>query len=277
MYVGYFDEFGHNGAFISRHDPRYNTHPVFGIGGFIIPAENVRKLSGIFRHIKENGLKEEIQSKVIEKGKPVEHWEKKGASLLTTNNVHKYREVRSMVNRVLATLDRLDAKVVFYGQEKPRGTNDETLENEAARYDHAMKQLILRVNRTLPDDENYLLLLDKQGPKERMKIFASSAAFMFSHEEANKLLEPPVEAESHLYQTVQCADWICALIGRIAGYKYDPGFNEHAWAVTYFGKRLAGIVSDQSKVRAAGSGKDMYGNHLASHSSCFSEKEITRR
>ena len=135
---------------------------------------------GVFRHVKEAGLKEEIHAKVIAKGKPVEHWEKKGASLLTTNNVRKYREVRGMVNRLLNTLDRLDAKVVFYGQEKPRGTNDETAENETSRYDHAMKQLIQRVNRSLPDGENYLLLMDKQGPKERMEIFASSAAFMFS-------------------------------------------------------------------------------------------------
>lgn len=276
MYLGYFDEFGHNGAFIARDHPKYNTHPVFGIGGFIIPADNVRQLSGVFRHVKETGLKEEIQAKVIAKGKPVEHWEKKGASLLTTNNVRKYREVRGMVNRLLNTLDRLDAKVVFYGQEKPRGTNDETAENESSRYDHAMKQLIQRVNRSLPDGENYLLLMDKQGPKERMEIFASSAAFMFSHREADRLLEPPLEVESHLYQTVQCADWLCALVGRIAGYKYDPGFNEHSWAVTYFGERLANIVSDQSKILAADNGKDMYGNHLGSHTQCFSYMEIRR-
>lgn len=277
MYLGYFDEFGHNGAFISRHDPKYNTHPVFGLGGFIIPADNARHLSGVFRHVKEAGLEEEIHAKVIAKGKPVEHWEKKGASLLTTKNVRKYREVRSMLNRVLNTLDRLDAKVVFYGQEKPRGTNDETGESETSRYDHAMKQLIQRVNRSLPDGQNYLLLMDKQGPKERMEIFASSAAFMFSHREADRLLEPPIEVESHLYQTVQCADWLCALIGRIAAYKYDPGFNEHSWAVKYFGERLAKITSGQSKIRAAGNGKDMYGNHLASHTQCFSDKEIRHR
>ena len=56
MYVGYFDEFGHNGLYVGRHDARYKTHPVFGLGGFIIPADNVRRLSGAFRYIKESGL-----------------------------------------------------------------------------------------------------------------------------------------------------------------------------------------------------------------------------
>lgn len=42
MYIGYFDEFGHNGAYISRNDRKFKTHPAFGIGGFIIPADNAR-------------------------------------------------------------------------------------------------------------------------------------------------------------------------------------------------------------------------------------------
>ena len=231
MHIGYFDEFGHNGAYKSRQDPHLKTHPVFGIGKFIIPADNVRLFSGQFRHLKETGLKSEIEAKVIRKGKKIEHWEKKGSALLTTRNITRYQELRTIINRLLNTLDRLDAQIVFYGQEKPRGTNDDTGENEYSRYDHAMKQLIQRIDRTLPVDEKHLLILDKQGPRERAEIFASSAAFMFSNENAAKLLEPPLEVESHLYQTIQCADWLCALIGRIAAYKYDPDFREFKGAV----------------------------------------------
>lgn len=274
MYIGYFDEFGHNGAYISRTDPRYKTHPVFGIGGFIIPANNVRQLSGAFRRIKECGLKAEIDAKVIAKGKPVERWEKKGAALLTTQNVQKYREVRNIINRLLNKLEQLDAQVIFYGQEKPRGTNEETGENETSRYDHAMKQLIQRVNWSLPGDQRHLMILDKQGPKERMEIFASSAAFMFSNQDADKLLEPPLEVESHLYQTVQCADWICALLGRISAFKYDPDFREFEWAIKYFGNRLAHTSSPHSKIRAANEGKNMYSNHLGSYRECYSKAEI---
>lgn len=274
MYIGYFDEFGHNGAYISRSDLNFKTHPVFGIGGFIIPANNVRQLSGAFRKIKERGLKAEIDAKVIAKGLPVERWEKKGAALLTTKNVEKYREVRQMMNRMLNKLEQLDAQVIFYGQEKPRGTNEDTGEDEQSRYDHAMKQLIQRVNWSLSANQRHLMVLDKQGPKERMEIFASSAAFMFSHQDADKLLEPPLEVESHLYQTVQCADWICALLGRISAFKYDPEFKEFDWAIRYFGNRLAHASSPHSKIRAAEAGRDMYANHLGSYRSCYSENEV---
>ena len=71
-------------------------------------------------------------------------------------------------------------------------------------------------------------------------------------------------------QTVQCADWLCALLGRIAAYKYDPDFDEFEWAVTYFGNRLSHISSKHAKIRANGDGKDMYSNHLGSKRKCFS-------
>lgn len=276
MYIGYFDEFGHNGAYISRTDPAYKTHPAFGIGGFIIPADNVRHLSGSFRRIKETGLKAEIDAKVVAKGKPVEHWEKKGAALLTTYNVEKYVEVRRIINRVLNKLRQFEAQIIFYGQEKPRGSNEETSENEASRYDYAMKQLIQRINWSIPEDQHHLMILDKQGPKERMKIFASSAAFMFSNKDADKLLEPPLEVESHLYQTVQCADWICALLSRISAYKYDSEFDEFEWAINYFGTKLADLSSPQSKIRAANTeaDKDIYPNHLASFKKCYSDSAL---
>lgn len=270
VYVGYFDEFGHNGAYVSRSDPSYKTHPVFGLGGFVIPEQNIRKLSGAFRFIKEHGLREEIEAKVISEGKRVEHWEKKGSALLTTKNIAKYRETRRLIFRVLDTLKSLDAQVVFYGQEKFRGIPSEVLETNAERYDHAMKQLIQRVNWDLPDDGNLLMVLDKQGERERLEIFAGAAAFMFSSEDATKLVEPPMEVESHLYQTVQCADWICAILGRIAAYKYDPDFAEYKWAIKYFGERLASVTSEHSKIRAASSAtKDIYPKFLGNYATCF--------
>ncbi|WP_114991853.1 DUF3800 domain-containing protein, partial [Mobiluncus mulieris] len=166
MYVGYFDEFGHNGAYVARYDDSYKTHPVFGLGGFVIPAENVRKLSGAFRAIKENGLREEISAKVTSQGKRVERWEKKGSALLTTRNIERYPETRKIIFRVINKLEQLDAQVVFYGQEKLRGTPSQVKETNSHRYDHVMKQLIQRVNWSLPDGENLLLVLDKQGERE---------------------------------------------------------------------------------------------------------------
>lgn len=96
MHIGYFDEFGHNGAYVNGYDVHFKPHPVFAIGRFIIPAQNVRRLSGSFKHLKETGLRAEIEAKVRAKGKKVEHWEKKGAALLTTRNARKYSELRRL-------------------------------------------------------------------------------------------------------------------------------------------------------------------------------------
>ncbi|MCV0012671.1 DUF3800 domain-containing protein [Mobiluncus mulieris] len=274
MYVGYFDEFGHNGAYVARYDDSYKTHPVFGLGGFVIPAENVRKLSGAFRAIKENGLREEISAKVTSQGKRVERWEKKGSALLTTRNIERYPETRKIIFRVINKLEQLDAQVVFYGQEKLRGTPSQVKETNSHRYDHVMRQLIQRVNWSLPDGENLLLVLDKQGERERLEIFASAAAFMFSSENATKLIEPPMEVESHFYQTVQCADWICAVLGRIAAYKYDPDFAEYKWAVKYFGDRLAQVTSAKSKIRSStDDARDIFPEYLGNYTTCYSASD----
>ena len=178
-------------------------------------------------------------------------------------------------SRVLNKLRDLGAEVVFYGQEKPRGGPSEIQESNAQRYDHAMKQLIKRISWDLPDGENLLMILDKQGDRERLEIYAGVASFMFSNEHAKRLIEPPMEVESHLYQTVQCADWICALLGRIAAYKFDPAFEEFRWAPEYFGGRLASITSKSSKIRGANAAsRDIYSQHLGKFTTCYDSGQV---
>lgn len=274
MHIGYFDEFGHNGLYKSRNDKSFKTHPVFGLGGFIIPVDNIRALSGAFRWIKESGLKAEIDAKVIARGKKIEHWEKKGSALLTTRNIQKYREVRRIIGRVIKKLADLEAKIVFYGQEKNRGGPGEVNETNSQRYDHAIRQLIKRIHWDLPQEENLMMILDKQGDKERLEIFATAASFMFSNEHASRLLEPPMEVESHLYQTVQCADWICAVLGRITAYKYDPDFHEHQWASQYFGSQIARITTKNSKVRGVNGSRDLFPRYLGNLGTCFDPEKV---
>lgn len=49
----------------------------------------------------------------------------------------------------------------------------------------------------------------------RTQIVSEASIQMFG-EARTTMIEPPVQAESHLFQTLQCADWLCGLIGRIA-------------------------------------------------------------
>lgn len=41
MIFAYLDEFGHNGPYISRDHKQYNTSPVFGLAGFLMPEAQV--------------------------------------------------------------------------------------------------------------------------------------------------------------------------------------------------------------------------------------------
>ena len=41
-YFAYLDEFGHVGPYVARTDPKYRESPVFGLAGFVLPAEEVR-------------------------------------------------------------------------------------------------------------------------------------------------------------------------------------------------------------------------------------------
>jgi hypothetical protein len=51
-YVAYLDEFGHIGPYVSRQHSKYNDSPVFGLGGFLIPVEEVREFAIYFYKLK---------------------------------------------------------------------------------------------------------------------------------------------------------------------------------------------------------------------------------
>jgi hypothetical protein len=58
-------------------------------------------------------------------------------------------------------------------------------------------------------------------------------------DKCRSLIEPPLQGESHLFQTLQCADWLCALVGRLMAFSVEP--EEYAdWAIfhKYFYDRV---------------------------------------
>ena len=58
-------------------------------------------------------------------------------------------------------------------------------------------------------------------------------------EPRRNLIEPPFQAESHRYQTLQAADWIAGLVGRLGAFWADPSaFPENEIFRRYFGQRL---------------------------------------
>ena len=63
---------------------------------------------------------------------------------------------------------------------------------------------------------------------------------MYAREEPRRhLIEPPFHLESHRYQTLQAADWIAGLVGRLGSIWTDPAaYTENQVFRRYFEHRL---------------------------------------
>jgi hypothetical protein len=238
VYVAYLDEFGHIGPFVSRSHAAHNTSPVFGLGGLVLPVERVRSFASFFYRLKCNLLAFEIERA----GVPAHRWEKKGASLYTTQNVLKYVELRRATARLLNRIEKDHGMVFYVGVEKAR-----MAEGHDAKelYRAVLEKAIARLD-TFCDrcDGLFLTVLDEhQDRKSREELVAAASGEMFGDSRIARMIEPPIQAESHLFQTLQCADWICGLLGRAGCYRVAPAeYEDLSWVSTYFTRRLARVA-----------------------------------
>ncbi|WP_373062586.1 DUF3800 domain-containing protein [Gemmatimonas sp.] len=101
-------------------------------------------------------------------------------------------------------------------------------------------ELLLRKLDEFAASEGAQLLLVMDEHQDRDAWVDQAARMMYQN--ADKLrhfIEPPYQVESHRYQTVQCADWICGLIGRFGAYRADPdAYSDWQWAEQVFAPRI---------------------------------------
>lgn len=235
LYVVYLDEFGHDGPFISRQHPKYNESPIFGLGGFALPYTEVRSFASWFFSLKKNLLAWEIDRS----GEHPAKWEKKGASLYTTKNVQTYYELRQATNRILNKMKNSGGFCFYFGVEKYNATNGH---DAKALYKVTLGKAMRRIDEEFANLGGHaLIILDQHQQRNSLVEYASKT--MFGENPARSLIEPPVQVESHLYQTLQCADWLCGLLGRLHAHRVRPiEFKEFAWAETYFGGRIDAVA-----------------------------------
>lgn len=263
MLIAYLDEFGHVGPYIDPEHAKYNTHPVFGYAGFVMPSQNVRQFGAFFEYIKANLLDFEIQRD----GAHPCRWEKKGAALLTTTNVQRYPDLTQSLNRLFRRLQELDGQVIYYGQVKPVGSAKETNESASDRNAHHLRQILCRLSSYANNrDSDVMVVLDATDEKARLDAVSAMSRFIYaktSPNELKRIVEVPMQVESHLYGTIQFADWLCALIGRLSHYEYVDG-SQFGWASQKFGPKLLSVCATaQSKIRHPLTGQqDNYPRHL---------------
>lgn len=229
----YLDEFGHDGPFVSRQDPRHNASPIFGLGGFLLPSEKVRRFSTWFYQLKCRLLDFEIQRSGVEPYR----WEKKGSALYTTRNIRQYPELRRATFRLLNRIRNDEGMVFYVGIQKTHRPEDH---HPTRLFRAILREAIKRLDQFCASrDAQFLLVLDEKDDSYRPEIVEESSIRMFGQDQRRTLIEPPIQAESHLYQTLQCADWLCGLTGRVGCYQALPGqYPDFAWTRQYFSARL---------------------------------------
>lgn len=231
MLIVYLDEFGHVGPYISPKHKKYHENPVFGYGGFVIPEVEVRRFGGYFEHIKERLLAEEIRAANVHPRR----WEKKGASLLTTKNYNKYgSEMIPALKRISRELKRSRGNVFFFGQEKSLGPVSISCESTQEREKHCLIQTIKRVGSIgASKDDEIMVIMDATEADNRTRAVSTLGSTIFSRhadKDLSRVVDIPLQADSHLYGTVQFADWICALLGRLCQYHFSES-REFSWSV----------------------------------------------
>lgn len=238
FYIAYLDEFGHIGPFISRSHAKHNTSPVFGLGGFVLPVERVRPFASYFYELKCNLLAFEIERAGI----PAFLWEKKGASLYTTENVLRYAQLRRATLRLLNRIEKDKGMVFYVGVQKTHSPEEH---DPKALYRAVLREAIKRLDDFCGRREDlFMMVLDElQDRRFREEIVAEASCEMFGDARRVRMIEPPIQAESHLFQTLQCADWICGLVGRAGCHLVAPAeYEDLVWVPKYFSERLSRVA-----------------------------------
>jgi hypothetical protein len=181
------------------------------------------------------------------------NWEKKGSSLYTKKNVEKYRELRSATYRLFNRIKADGGFVIYVGIEKHLSVE---LSSPKGLYKQVMHEMIKRLDSECEARKSkFMIMLDQQDDMQecgkdkglRYEIVKGAAQSMFGADGRKNLIEPPVQAESHLYQTLQCADWICGLVGRLTRYEVESQhFPDHKIFETYFSDRLRQVARRSS-------------------------------
>ncbi|WP_237380656.1 DUF3800 domain-containing protein [Cupriavidus sp. SW-Y-13] len=250
-YVVYLDEFGHIGPFVARDHAKYNDSPVFGLAGFMLPAAQVREFAIYFYKLKCHLLAWDLEHKNPH-DLPACRWEKKGSALFTARNVLTYQSLRQATFRLLNRIAAVGGHVVYTGEHK---VSDAGLHFPAEIFKRQLLCAVRQVDgHCAQTNATCMVLLDHQdaGDEWRERNVEACTVAMFEDEDGRcrRLIEPPLQGESHLFQTLQCADWLCGLIGRLSAHAAAP--DEYAdWAVfhKYFHDRVRAVALDSSGIQ----------------------------
>ncbi len=256
MLFAYLDEFGHQGPFVARTDPRFNESPVFGMAGIILPGCAVRPFATRFLQLKEKLLAEDI----AKANKMAAKWEKKGTDLFRPRAIQRYPSIREGGFRLLNYVQSCGGKVFFYGREKIKGATDV---NSNGLYTTVLSKTIRRIDDyATKTKEDFVMVVDQHSA--RKELLECAAKTMFGSSPARRLVSPPFEVESYLNQNIQAADWVATIIARIWNYRLEPEqYKDHEQITNYFGDRIARLTAHSAVERRKAAASTREGSEFA--------------
>lgn len=141
--------------------------------------------------------------------------------MFTTANVLKYAELRHATTRLINRVQKEGGMIFYVGVEKTHSPEDH---NPKRLYHAVLRESIKRLDHFCRRKRSlFMIVIDEQSePDFRAEIVAEASREMFGNARRARMIEPPIQAESHLFQTLQCADWVCGLVGRVGAWLVAP-------------------------------------------------------
>lgn len=234
----YLDEFGHIGPFMSRKNVRYNESPVFGLAGVILPETAIRPFATKFLQLKQYVFGREIARTGIQ----ASHWEKHGSEIFTPKHLARYPHFRSTGFRLLNYIRDCGGRVFYYGRVKIYGTtNVNSVGLYTTTLSHAIRQL---ENYSAANKATFVMVVDEHSTRKQLLITSLKTMYDQTDRGARHLLSPPFEVESYANQNIQAADWVAAIVGRLAAYAALPDqYADHLKFHEYFAQRLHQVAT----------------------------------
>jgi len=154
-------------------------------------------------------------------------------------NVLRYPELRHFTHRLFNKIERLGGFIFYVGIKK---TSPPAEHYPNRLYERVFLEAIKRINEFCAADcrppKNFLLILDEHTQRENL-ITRAAQSMYGKTERRRQLIEMPFHLESHRYQTLQAADWIAGLVGRLGAIWTEPAaYAENDVFRKYFERQL---------------------------------------
>lgn len=244
--VAYLDEFGHVGPYIGTGHGKFFHHPIFGYAGIVLPGHSIRAFGAKFEHVKARQFRLEI----LESGKHPRRWEKKGSEIFTTGSYERYPARVDFIEDLAVSLKRLHGRLFYYGEVKPVGPTSKTHQTPAERTQQALIETVRRLCRYAEAcKEDLMVLLDDGGPMPREDAITSMASFIYSSEDRSmkRIIEVPMQLESHRYGALQFADWMCAVLTRTTHFHFTDS-DEFHWSPSVYDRIFRDRATRESRI-----------------------------